>query len=281
MTTTKKTDITTTDKGQSDLPAYLQEFTGNVNEDNFDLDDVAIPRVKLLQGLSKEVETFDTARSGNFWHTGLDIDLGPEIQFIVADRRKKYLLAAPLADGQGILARADDAKTWNTLGKWEVKVKGVKQPVTWEITNLDVDKSGLTDWGTSVTGDEDSPPAATLFYDYLIYLPDHPDMGMAVLSLARSQIKPARKGLNDKIKMHGDNGRPMQSLIFKAKSIEETGEEGAYKNFSFQSGGYVTDKALFDQMREHRGALSNLKIKDEADTDQKDPESADDGSGNF
>jgi hypothetical protein len=281
MTTTKKTDITTTDQSQSDLPAYLQDFTGNVNEDNFDLDDVAIPRVKLLQGLSKEVETFDTARSGNFWHTGLDIDLGPEIQFIVADRRKKYLLAAPLADGQGILARADDAKTWNTLGKWEVKVKGVKQPVTWEITNLDVDKSGLTDWGTSVTGDEDSPPAATLFYDYLIYLPDHPDMGMAVLSLARSQIKPARKGLNDKIKMHGDNGRPMQSLIFKAKSIEETGEEGAYKNFSFQSGGYVTDKALFDQMREHRGALSNLKIKDEADTDQKDPESADDGSGNF
>lgn len=281
MTTTKKTDITTTDKGQSDLPAYLQEFTGNVNEDNFDLDDVAIPRVKLLQGLSKEVETFDAARSGNFWHTGLDIDLGPEIQFIVADRRKKYLLAAPLADGQGILARADDAKTWNTLGKWEVKVKGVKQPVTWEITNLDVDKSGLTDWGTSVTGDEDSPPAATLFYDYLIYLPDHPDMGMAVLSLARSQIKPARKGLNDKIKMHGDNGRPMQSLIFKAKSIEESGDEGPYKNFSFQSGGYVTDKALFDQMREHRGALSNLKIKDEADTDQKDPESNDDGSGNF
>lgn len=277
------TAVATTDapKDEAQLPAFLRNY-GNVNnEDNFDSSDVVLPRVKLLQGLSGEIETFNEAKSGHFWHTGLDISLGDKFRFVVADRRKKYLLSAPIEDGQGVLARADDAKTWDRLGSWNVKIKGVKQPVTWEITDLDLAKSGLTNWGTFNPDDEDSPPAATLFYDYLILLPDYPDLGPAVLSLARSQIKTAKKGLNDKIKLHQTNGRPMQALMFEATSKTDSADGQEFKNFVFRSAGFVQNEGLFKMALELRGALADVRIADEADTGQPETGAKDDGQGNF
>jgi len=264
----------------SALPAYLQN-RGVTNQDNFDQSDVVIPRIKLLQGLSAEVEQYDEAKTGEFWHTGLDISLGKSFRFVVGDRRKKYLLQAPIQDGQGLLARADDAVTWDRLGSWQIKIKGVKNPVTWEITNLDVEKSGLTKWGTMIPEDEDSPPAATLFYDYLVELPDYPELGPAVISLARSQIKKAKKGLNDKIAMHGNNNRPMQALVFEANSIDDSSDGQDFKNWMFKSAGFVQDEAFFNRMLEYRGSLANLRIKDEGTYEGDEAKAKDDGQGNF
>jgi len=275
-----KNAVTKVEEDQSALPAYLQGYTDN-SSDNFDSSDVVIPRIKLLQGLSEELETHDDAKSGRFWHTGLDMDLGEEIRFVVADRRKKYLLIAPIQDGQGILARAEDAKTWDRTGEWSIKIKGVKQPVTWKIEDTDVLKSGLTGWGTSIPGDDDSPPAATLFYDYLVFLPDYPDLGPAVISLARSQIKKAKKGLNDKIQLHKTNGRPMQALIFSAKSVEEVADGQTFKNWSFTGSGFVQDEAFFKVALEHSGALANVKVQDEGVSENAEGKSVDDGEGNF
>lgn len=261
------------------LPAYLQGSNFR-NEDNFDSSDVVLPRIKLLQGISPEVTSFENAKVGNFWHTGMDMDLGANLRFVIADRRKKYLLSAPMEDGQGVLARADDARTWNTLGEWQVKQKGVKQPVTWKISDLDVEKSGLTKWGTYNPADEDSGPAATLFYDYLVFLPDHLDLGPAIISLARSGIRKAKKGLNDKISLHANNGRPMQALVFKASSTDEQSDSGGYKGWQFQADGFNMSEDLFRVAREHVGALANVKIADEADTGES-RAPADDGEGNF
>lgn len=278
-----KTDVAVagTPADNDQLPAYLQGKTV-VNNDNFDSSDVVIPRIKLLQGISPEITTHDNAKVGQFWHTGMDLNLGPTVNFVVADRRKKYLLSAPMEDGQGVFARADDALTWNTLGKWTVKQKGSKQPITWEITSLNVAESGLTEWGTYNPEDEKSGPAATLFYDYLVFMPDHLDLGPAVISLARSGIRPAKKGLNDKIALHANNGRPMQALIFTAGATDEQNPDGqGYKGWSFKSGGFNQDEALYNMALEHRGALANIKIQDEAGTDEGAKAPADDGKGNF
>lgn len=267
----------------SDLPAYLQDQKYR-DEDNFDSSDIVLPRIKLLQGISPEIEQHEHAKAGCFWHSGMDINLGEEIVFVPADRRKKYLLSAPLEDGQGVLARADDAKTWSTLGEWQVKLKHVKKPVTWKITDLDLAKSGLANWGSSNPEDEDSQPAATLFYDYLVFLPDHLDLGPAIISLSRSSVRPAKKGLNDKIEFHKDQGRPMQSLKFKAKSVSETSPSGDFKNWSFISAGFNLDEDLFNSAREHIGSLSTVRIQDESDTDDGKAAgsgAADDGKGKF
>lgn len=280
MAKSPNTSVVAASDAAAGLPAYLQGQTYKP-EDNFDSSDIVIPRVKLLQGINPEVTTFDHAKVGNFWHSGLDMDLGPKIRFVVADRRKKYLLSAPLEDGQGVLARADDAKTWDRTGKWSVKQKGVRQPVVWEITDRDVARSGLTAWGTFNPDDDQSGPAATLFYDYLVFLPDYPDLGPAVISLARASIKKAKKGLNDKISLHATNGRPMQAIVFEATSVDESSESGGFKNWQFQSGGFNMDEALFNIAREHVGALGRFRIVDEGDTGAASPEVVDDGEGKF
>ncbi len=278
---TKETVPAVADSKDAGLPAYLQGQNFK-KEDNFDSSDIVIPRIKLLQGISPEMTQFDSAKIGEFWHTGMDINLGGTIKFVIADRRKKFLLSAPLEDGQGVLARADDAKTWDKTGKWQVKLKGIKQPVEWEIKDRDVLASGLTKFGSSNPADEDSQPAATLFYDYLVFLPERLDLGPAVISLARASIKKAKKGLNDKIDLHATNGRPMQALVFQASSVDESSDSGGFKNWQFTQAGFNMDEALFNVAREHVGALGRVRIADEADSGAE-PNSgaADDGTGKF
>lgn len=257
-------DIQKSDPG---LPAYLQKYAGPVNSgDNFDESDVVIPMIKLLQGTSPECETFDDAKPGVFWHTGMDVSLGTEFPFIPCFRKKRYLLVAPMEDGQGVLARADDFKTWDRMGKWEVKFKDLKEKVTWEINDLNVVKSGLDQWGTSIPTDEDSPPAATLFYDYIVYLPDHPDLSPVALTLTRSKIKKAKRGLNDKIAMQANAGRPMQSLAFLATNTTENNSNNQpFKNVQFRMNGFVSDEDLFNHCMEINKMFEgvNYKVKGE------------------
>lgn len=246
-------------------PDYLQSMESQgplKSQDNFDSTDIAVPRIKLLQGTSEECETFDDAKPGLFWHTGMDISLGTSFEFIVCNRRKKYLLTPPLNDKRGVFARSEDAVTWDRTGKWDVELKGGVK-VTWEIADLDVKKSGLLKWGTYNPNDPNSPPAATLFYDYLIILPSYLDLGPAVASLTRSQIRKAKKGLNDKIELHTNNGRPMQAIVFDASSVKDTNEDGEdYKNWQFRSGGFASE-ALYKRANEVSTLLADFRVKDE------------------
>lgn len=278
------TDVVVADKSAptDQLPAYLQGMKTSGNVDNFDSTDIVLPRIKLLQALSGEMENYPgVARVGNFWHTGMDIDLGPQIRFIACDRRKKYLLQTPIADGQGILARADDAVNWDRVGRWSVKIKNVKEPQIWEITDKNVVASGLAEWGSSVRNDEDSPPAATMFYDYLVLLPEHLDLGPAIISLARSQIRAAKKGLNDKIALHGTNGRPMQALMFDAVGVDDSSDGQDYKNWMFKSAGFVQNAELYETAKGYRGALANIIIEGEATVAEEGTKTVDTGEGNY
>lgn len=245
---------------EAGVPAYLQNVKP-MQADNFDSSDVVIPNVKLLQGLSEEVSTFPDAKAGIFWHTGADMALGESIRFIIVSRRKKYILQAPLEDGQGILARSDDAVVWDRMGSWQVKVDK-KTTVTWAINDLDVARSGLTQWGTSDPDDENSPPAATLVYEYLVMLPDYPELGPALIRLARSAIRKAKKGLNDKILLQKNNGRPMQALVFAAKSVTETSDSGPYNNWSFTSSGFASEPQFRDATRLSE-TLTSYRVADE------------------
>jgi len=245
---------------QETVPAYLANLSVGA-ADNFDNSDATIPKVKLLQSTSGECSTFDTAKSGHFWHTGADQSFGDSFRFVIASRRKKYLLIAPIEDGQGVLARSEDGKTWDRTGSWQVKIDK-KTTVAWEIKDLDVLKSGLTNWGTSDPSDPNSSPAATLVYEYLVLMPDFPDLGPAVVSLARSAIRKAKKGLNDKIQLQRGNGRPLQSLLFNAKAVADSSDSGPYNNWSFTSAGFA-DQELYQRAVNLSELLSEYVVKDE------------------
>ncbi len=264
MATKKNAVVKTGDN----LPDYLKGMSGQVNaDDGFGADDIAIPMIKLLQGTSEEITLHDAASPGMFWHTGMDISLGDNIQFIICGRRRKYLLQAPMDDGQGILARADDAITWDREGSWTVQVDK-KTKVTWEIADTNVEKSGLAGWGTYDPDDDNSPPAATLFYDYLVIVLGHENLGAAVLSAARSQIKKCKKGINDKIQLHASNSRPMQALVFDAKPVTEQNDAGQdYFNYNFTSGGFATEEN-YNLAKSLEGLLGTRKIQGEGNQDE-------------
>lgn len=251
-----------TDEG---MPSYLKKYEGTVaTQDNFGKEDMTLPRIKLLQGTSNEIGTFNDAKPGIFWHSGFDVPLGESFDFIICSRNKKYLLVAPLHDGQGILARSDDAKTWDRMGKWEVSLDSKRPKVltTWEIGDLDLIKSGVADWGSQDPSNEDSPPAATLFYDYLVLLPDHPELGPSILSLARSQIKKAKKGVNDKVELHTSAGRPMQSIRFRAGVVSEESAAGPFFNYQFIQNGFADEK-IFEQAMSMADVMRSFRVADE------------------
>ena len=263
MTKETKTEVTEVKVHDPNaVPAYLQSGNHKVTEDNFDASDVVLPRLKLLQSQSPEVKDYPEASLGNFWHTGADLNVGDTFDFVVVSRKKKYLLMAPMEDGQGVLARAEDAKTWDRTGTWTVKLDK-RNTVTWEIKDTDVARSGLAEWGTSFPGDENSPPAATLFYEYLVILPSHPELGPVIMSLARSAIARAKKGLNDKIEMHKAAGRPLQALVFRARATTDKNDSGQdFYNWQFIGAGFA-DEATYRKAVELSTTLTDYRVQDE------------------
>lgn len=243
--------------GNANLPAFLQGKTVAVL-DGLDADDLILPRVKLLQAISPELETYDEAKAGMLWHNVLGEAIGFQMDFIVCSFRKKHLLMAPLGDPRKILARAEDGVHWSPPdGSWQVKLKNVKEPQTWT-TKPTVRESGLDKFGSSVKGDPDSKPASVAIYEYLLYLNERPDISPIVMSLARSQYKKG-KDLNSKITFRN---APLQGMRFRASVIEETGEEGPFKNYLFTSAGFATE-AEYNRCVEIGERFGNYKVADE------------------
>lgn len=261
---------------KNQLPAYLQGGAASGLE-GLDSNDYIIPRVMLLQGLSEQVKTFENAKAGEFWLNVLDISLGKEVTFTPILNRKRYMLIAPMDDGKGVLARADDAKTWSTLGTWNIKIKNRREPVVWEIKDLDVKKSGLAEFGTAIPDDPDSSPAATLFYDYLVILHGVPELGMTpvLISLARSSAKKARD-LNGKI---GFIPAPMQSRIFAARPMEDSNNDGQeFYNWQFEGAGFV-DEAMFKKTSSLADQYRQINFRGVGDEDTGDGASGPQATG--
>lgn len=257
---------TTEDTGA--VPAYLQGHTGGSGLSGLTADDLRMPRLKLLQGTSEECTTFDDAKPGAFWHNLLDQPVEDGFTFTVLGMRKKYLLMTPINDPRGILARADDAVHWNPPNEtFQVTPKGLKKPVEWT-TAPTVAESGLHQFGSSDPNDPDSPPAATLFFDYLIKVDGLP--GAMVMSLARTGVR-AAKDLNSKIEMAGV---PVQAQRFKCYATQETGDDGSYAGWRFARAGYV-DEATFKINKEMSERYADFTVTDEVDSGDVAPATTD------
>ncbi len=239
------------------LPSYL---TGKekVGLDGMGTADLVVPRVKLLQGLSAELDTFDTAKRGHFWHNVMDINLGDSLKFVICRTAKRYTLLAPIGDGRVVLARAPDGVHWQPKeGTFKVKPKGSTNEVEWKLAPT-VEESGLHLFGSSIPGNPDSNPAAVMSYDYLSLLPDHPELGVVVISAARSQVRVVKRQLNSKIEMFANRNIPMQSLVFQLGVIKETGEEGDFFNYQVAMAGYAGE-AMFEQALAVRERFSDFQ----------------------
>lgn len=238
------------------LPSFMQNQAGRGME-SLGSGDYEIPRIKLLQAISPEVEQFDEAKNGVFWHTLNEQSLGASFNFVPVLISKRYVLWKPRHDGGGILARSDDGVNWTpSTGKFQVKPKkGDNYQETYELAPT-VAASGLAEWGSSDRRDQNSPPAATQVIVIAACLPDVGPDAVAVLFLQRSNIKPARNLLG-KLKM---TTAPIFGCKIKAEAVKEEGAEGSYNNWRFTMNGYVQDENEFNGYRSYNELFTKMGL---------------------
>lgn len=239
-------------KADGSLPAYMQGKAGQGLK-GIDDSDLEMPRVYLLSGVHSEVETYDDAEAGMFWHNVKNEPLsekGGSLRITPILITKEAILWRPRGDGQGgILARCKnpsdpDARWTPSDMEFTVKIKNVKTPQKWH-TKGSVAESGLLEWGSSIADDPDSQPAATLTYRILANFPDHPELGLAVITCSRSSVRPAKKLLSS-IRM---SGAPAYGLIYSMGTKEEQGPEGPYLNYQFDADGFVDEERFAENER--------------------------------
>lgn len=235
------------------LPAHLQG--GKQHKfGNVDSTDLIIPRVKLMQAISPEVTENDAAKAGEFWHTIAAQSLGKEFRGIPIMVKKTYVLWAPRNDDRGILARANDGLNWDNAGmEFTVKPKNSPHNVTYKLGRTVHEKTGdgpaLSEFGSSIPGDANSPPAAALTYQMLWFLPDFPELSPVTMINTRSSVKPA-KALISRIDL-----MPVDSYgqVYTVGVVQEKGDEGPYNNYKYTAAGYADEdqyniaKAIYDK----------------------------------
>jgi hypothetical protein len=254
-------DVTTTNSG---IPAHLAHYAKS-KIGNVDSSDRIIPRIKLMQAISPELTDFDEAKAGQFWHTIAQQNLGPTIRAVPIVIRKSFVLWAPRNDDRGILARAMDGVHWDPANaEFTVKPKGSATPVTYKTANT-VAESRLDQFGTSIPGDPNSAPAASLTYNMLWHLIDYPELSPSVVINTRSSVKPMQQLLSR------IDSKPVPHFcqVYDISSVQQKGAEGPYFNFAYTGAGFTTaEQAKITEDMYEQFSKGGWVANDEADEEQ-------------
>lgn len=236
---------------EAGLPAYLKDYAGPTGSENIENEDVTIPRIKLAQSMTPEVQQGTVPLGALFLNvTGQVLAKpGEPLRVVPIVQGKEFILWKDRQfDGGGIFARAKkvfDADAQRARYLWdkpnqtfENKIKGI-QKVTWSTLTY-VDENGMDKFGSANVDDPDSHPAATAHHNYVVVLPDHDNL-VAAISLSNSGVKKA-KDFNAMLKMGGPS-KPIFCRVFQCISVDETNAAGDdFKNYSFKPDGYVEDE---------------------------------------
>lgn len=253
------------------LPDFMRGDVGRGTE-NMSPEDIDTPRLKLIQGLSSELEQYNKLRPGHFFHTAAEHIFTEPFRAVTLYYDRRFILWNPRDNGGGILARADDGIHWSPPNsEFEVKLNKVDggHKVVWK-TAPTVVESGLADWGTMNPNDPSSPPAATRMLNFLLAFPDFPDLMPAVFTFQRSGIRVGRKFLA-KIKTVR---APLYGMVWQIGSLDETNTNGqTYKGIQVSGAGLVQDK---DQYELYKGineqfSKTGLNIRDIETLQDEDP----------
>jgi len=250
----KSTAVATKQNSQvASVPDFMKG--AETVKSNLDSDDIELPRMKLLQSLSPELE--DGHKAGDLFHHVMEHSFGSSVRVVPIFHFKSYMLWNPRKSGGGILARADDGVTWNRLGEWEVTLDSNKQKRTWAITDRNVRASGLAEWGTSDDQDENSPPAATKLINVVAWLPDFPEMSPIVIPFQRGLLKSGTRWVS-KIEM---SQAPEFGQVFELSTEKVPNNDGEeYFSFKTRGDGFLKDEDLFEKLGSMHRRFAEMTI---------------------
>lgn len=233
---------------------------------DFDVEDLIIPRVTLLQGISPAVMAGE-ATNGHFWHTIMEEDLGDTLRLVPILYRKQYTLWNPLHMGGGVIARASDGKHWDT--DFDVQVAPYKdfpkKLVKYSAKKGDAvgRQLGLGAWGSADPENEDSGPAATLSHVLMMMSLDHLGLGPFIVFLQRSS-EPVARQLISRIKTveDGPMQAPMYGQVYIAGSKVVPNSAGQeYNQYQFKPDGFVADADTFARFAEMHDTYKTARFR--------------------
>lgn len=222
--------------------------------------DMIVPRLKLLQGLSPEVQ--ENPRQffqGEFFHSVVGECIGESITVIPLQVQRSIELWAPRDDERGILARSTDGTHWDKPNtKFEVRVKGRK--VIWD-TKATVGDSGLAEFGSSDPTNPRSAPIASLTYRLALFMPDKPDWGPCLMICAKTATKPMMD-LISRINLRHLAGTPFYAQKYNLSSSKKTNQE-KYEWYVpvFRNEGNATDPDLQDRLKSMAEAMATMNVR--------------------
>ena len=229
-------------------PAWaLQKSTG-ASFGNVRPEDIRPPEVKLLQATSPECAEQPGARAGEFWLTGQNMNLGPEIIGTPIVRKMTYVLWNPTKslDSKAPMAVASDGIHWDVPNQtFEVYFPNNRTPYKWE-TKRTVVESGLHLFGSSQPDNPKSTPAAAATYQILwaFRLPDgRPQLG--IITNSRTALKPIKElfGMID-----GRKPLDFYFLRFRICAVRISMRPGEYFfSYKYFAAGLVEDEVEGDQ----------------------------------
>lgn len=246
----------------ANLPTFMRNDY-DVGKENISQQDMEIPRLKLMQGLSPELQEYDGLKAGHFFHPAAEHIFDGPFRAVPIFFDVQFILWNPRQAGGGIIARTLDGVHWvPSEGTREVTLdkKDGGAKVTWRWKGT-VQQSGLANWGTMNPADPNSPPAATQIYNYLLGFPDEPDLPPAVISFQRSSIKMGRR-FNTKLKTVR---APLFGTMWEFSSKQDTNANGEdFFNIDVKSAGLVEDEALYNYYRDFHESIKGkgLTLKD-------------------
>ena len=263
-------DLTEKDEA---VPQWMKAKSTGAVLGNLDANDIKPPEVKLLQATSPECAEQPNARPGEFWLTGQNINLGPEILATPIILKKTYVIWNPTKsmDSRIPLAVASDGIRWDIPDQeFVVRFPNNPQAYVWK-TKRTVAESRLDQFGSSRPEDPHSTPAASMTYQMLwaFRLPDgRPQLG--VITNSRTGIKPMKE-------LFGmiDGRKPLDHyfLRFRIQAVRLSVRPGEYFfGFKYFANGLVENeeegdmyKAFHDRFRK---AGFSVSMADEADPPQ-------------
>src|SRR6056300_1089779 len=241
-----KTENAVAERKSAEVVAFdpsMFEADAGVGLENMGQDDLALPFLKILGGMSKELDTLEDARKGDIYNTvtGQVIKGKDGVKVIPVAYQRRFIQWAPLGEGTGApvaIYAPGDAKP-----KTERSSEDQKEYVQ--------DGSGQYIEETH--------------QHFVIVLHDDGSAESALIAMKVTQLKKSRKwnSMISSLTMQGKNGPftpPRYSHIYHLKTNSEENSKGSWHGWEMSRVGPVQDLSIYNRAKDFAKSITDGEV---------------------
>jgi len=223
-------------------PTMFEDDAG-VGLENMGQDDLALPFLKILGGMSKELDTLEEARKGDIFNTvSGQVSRGKDgLKVIPVAYQRRFIQWAPLGEGTGAPVA--------------VYSPGEAMPKT---------KRDATDHREYVQ-DGSGQYIEETHQHYVIVLHEDGAAETALIAMKSTQLKKSRKwnSMISSLTMQGKNGPftpPRFSHVYNLKTTLEENSKGSWHGWEVSRIGPVQDMSIYNRAKDFAKSITDGEV---------------------